>query len=111
MVFLAPEDEKRLDSVGWLQGSFLRGVQIDAEHRDVSVFATADRDLIELLCEDVRYYAVPNLFDAPESPRIVGLVVQPLEEFVVRLEFSNHPAQLHLQCGRFSVRRFPPKQA
>jgi hypothetical protein len=58
--------------------------------------------------QDVGYLALPELFAAAEPPRVVGLVAQPLEEaFVVRLEFSNHPAQVHLQCQSVVVRKDP----
>lgn len=105
---LGPDDEKRLESVGWLQGARLRGVQVDAQRRDVAIFALAGEFLVELLCEDVGYLGLPNLFDLAEMPRVVGLVAQPLDEALgVRLEFSNHPAQLHLRCRRLLVRKDP----
>ncbi|MBI5546797.1 MAG: hypothetical protein HY901_23185 [Deltaproteobacteria bacterium] len=100
------DDEQRLESVQWLQGARLRGVQVDAQRRDVSVFALTGELLVELLCEDVGYLALPNLFDLAQMPRIVGLVAQPLEQaFAVRVEFSNHPSQIHLQCQRLVVRK------
>jgi hypothetical protein len=106
MRHLATDDEKRLDSVDWLHGSFLRGVQVDVERKDLAVYVVTSEHLVELLCEDVRYAVVPNLFDWTEPPRVVGLVVQPLEDvFVVRLEFSNHPAEIHLHCQRVVVRK------
>jgi hypothetical protein len=106
---LAQDDERRLDAIDWLHGAALRGVQIDVEHRDVALYAVVGEDLIEVLCEDSGYVAMPNLMDCPEQPRIVGLVVQPLGDAAqVRLEFSNHPAQIHLHCARVLVRRYPP---
>jgi hypothetical protein len=105
---LSAEDEKRLESVDWLQGARLRGVQVDLERRDVSLFALAGAQLIELLCEDAAYLGAPDLFSAGEMPRIVGLAVQPLDEAcAVRLEFSNHLAQVHLHCRRVVVRKDP----
>ena len=108
MVELAQDDEKRLESVRWLQGATLRGVQVDTSTRDVALFALAGEFQVEVLCEDVGYLSLPNLFDMGEMPRVVGLVAQPLDEaFGVRLEFSNHPSQLHLQCRRVVVRKDP----
>jgi hypothetical protein len=105
---LAAEDEKRLESVAWLQGARFRGVQVDLQTRDVSLFALTELLLVELLCEDAVYLGAPDLFNLREMPRIVGLVVQPLEELcAVRLEFSNHPAQVLLQCRRVVVRKDP----
>jgi len=102
---LSPEDEKRLDSVGWLQGAFLRGVQIDLGRRDVAVFAALDDLLVEVLCEDASYISVPDLLRV-ERLRIVGLVVQPLEQqAAVRVEFSNHPGEIHLRCERVVIRK------
>src|SRR4051812_2417423 len=110
MLWISPDDEKRLDSVQWLHGAFLRGIQVDVEKKDVAIYAVADDALVELLCENAIYSAIPNLFDWQELPRLVGLVVQPMEKtFVVRLEFANHPAQVHVECGRFTVRRDPLK--
>ena len=98
---LDPLDEKRLESVQWLQGASLRGVQIDTESRDVAIFAVVGEFRVELLCEEVGYLALPNFFDLAEMPRVVGLVAQPLEDaLVVKLEFSNHPSQVHLRCQR-----------
>jgi len=107
---LSSDDEKRLESVAWLQGARLRGVQIDLQRRDVSLFAATEGLLVELLCEDAVYLAAPDLFALAEMPRIVGLVVQPVDELcaVVRLEFSNHPAQVHLRCRRVVVRKDSP---
>ncbi len=105
---LAAEDEKRLESVAWLQGARFRGVQVDLQTRDVSLFALAEPSLVELLCEDAVYLCAPDLFNLSQMPRIVGLVVQPLEDLIaVRLEFSNHPAQVHLRCRRVAVRKDP----
>ncbi len=102
---LSTADEKRLDEVQWLCGAFLRGVQIDWEQHEVSIFAAASRELVEILCQQAAYADIPNLFDAAETPRIVGLVVQPLDDsVVVRLEFSNRHAHLHLRCQAVSVR-------
>jgi hypothetical protein len=103
---LSPEVEKRLESLGWLQGASLRGVQVDVQKRDVAIFAQAKETLVEVLCEDVGYLALPDLFGHPELPRVVGMVAQPLDDaFVVRFEFSNHPGQIHLQCQRLTVRK------
>ncbi|HEY3449756.1 MAG TPA: hypothetical protein VGK67_25605 [Myxococcales bacterium] len=103
---LSVDDEKRLESVRWLQGATLRGVQVDLARRDVALYAVVGDDLVEVLCEDVGYLSLPELFAATEPPRVVGLVAQPLEDaFVVRLEFSNHPAQVHLQCQNVVVRK------
>ncbi len=103
---LGPEDEKRLESVAWLQGARFRGAQLDHQRRDVALYAVTGEFLVELLCEDASYVALPNLFDHPAMPRIVGLVVQPLEEnLIVRLEFSDHAAQVHLCCQRVVVRK------
>jgi hypothetical protein len=105
---LSKADEEKLDEVGWLQGAALRGVQVDAEKREVSLFATARHDLVEILCEDAGYLALPDLFGLARPPRVVGLVVQPLDtDFIVRVEFSDHPAQVHLRCQRVSVRLSP----
>jgi len=105
---LAPDDEKRLESLRWLQGALFRGAQVDADRRDVSLYAISGEFLVELMCEDASYLALPNLFDRPGMARIVGLVVQPQDEaLVVRLEFSDHPAQVHLQCQRLVVRKDP----
>jgi hypothetical protein len=105
---LDPSDEKRLDSVQWLQGASLRGVQIDTHSRDVAIFAVVGEFRVELLCEDVGYLALPNLFDLAGAPRVVGLVAQPLDDaMVVRLEFSDHPSQIHLRCQRLVVRKDP----
>ena len=103
---LTREDEQRLESVGWLQGAALRGIQVDLARRDVAIFALCGEVLVEILCEEVGYLALPDLFALAQVPRVVGLVAQPLEEaFVVRLELSNHPAQLHLQCQGMVVRK------
>jgi len=104
---LSRDDERRLDSVAWLQGSTLRGVQVDLSRRDVALFADCGEQLlVEVLCEDVGYLALPDLFGAAEALRVVGLVAQPLEDSIaVRLEFSNHPSQVHLQCQRVIVRK------
>lgn len=105
---LSSDDEKRLESVSWLQGATLRGVQVDVARRDVALYAVTGEWLVEVLCEDVGYLALPELFAAAVSPRVVGLVAQPLEDaLVVRLEFSNHPAQLHVQCRNVVVRKDP----
>ena len=105
---LDPVDEKRLESVQWLQGASLRGVQVDTQSRDVAIFALAGEFRVELLCEDVGFLSLPNLFDLAEPPRVVGLVAQPLEDaLVVRIEFSNHPSQVHLRCQRLVVRKDP----
>ena len=110
MVWISPDDEKRLDSVQWLHGAFMRGIQLDVERKDVALYAVTDDALVELLCEDALYASVPNLLDWKEPPRLVGLVVQPLDKtYVVRIEFANHPAQVHVECGRFTVRRDPLK--
>jgi hypothetical protein len=106
MVELDPMDEKRLESVQWLQGASLRGVQIDAQSRDVALYAITGEFQVEVLCEEVLYLSLPNLFDVADLPRVVGLVAQPVDDaFVVRLEFSNHPSQVHLQCRRVVVRK------
>ena len=68
MVWISPDDEKRLDSVQWLHGAFMRGIQVDVERKDVALYAVADESLVELLCEDAIYAAVPNLFDWKELP-------------------------------------------
>lgn len=103
---LSRDDEKRLESVGWLQGATLRGAQVDLSRRDVALYALCEGALVEVLCEEVGYLALPELFGRGEPLRIVGLVAQPLDEaFVVRLEFSNHPAQVHLQCQNVVVRK------
>lgn len=105
---LSADDEKRLDAVDWLCGAFLRSVRADFENRDVAIWAVADRGRVELLCEDASYADLPNLLDCPEGLRLAGLVVQPLPGcFNVRLEFSNHPAQVNLRCLRVLVRRHP----
>jgi hypothetical protein len=107
-VGLSADDQKRLESVAWLQGARLRGVQVDLQTRDVSLFALTEALLVELLCEDAAYLGAPDLFGLKEMPRIVGLVVQPLDAAcAVRLEFSNHPAQVHLHCRRVVVRKDP----
>jgi len=106
---LSRDDEKRLESVGWLQGATLRGVQVDLARHDVALFAVAGEFLVEVLCEDVGYLDLPDLFAGRSGPaRVVGLVAQPLEDaLVVRLEFSDHPAQVHLQCRNVVVRKDP----
>lgn len=103
---LSIDDEKRLESVKWLQGARLRGVQFDFAKRDVAIYALTGEVLVEVLCEDVGYATVPDLFASGEPLRVIGLVAQPLEDrFVVRIEFSDHPAQVHLQCQRVTVRK------
>jgi hypothetical protein len=104
MVQLDNCDEERLDALGWLQGATLRGVQVDAERREVALYLLKDGALLELSCREVGYLALPNLFDGEATLRVVGLVAQPLEEdFSVRLEFANHPSQIHLRCKRLKV--------
>ncbi|MGC4115546.1 MAG: hypothetical protein QM765_13270 [Myxococcales bacterium] len=94
--------------MSWLQGATLRGLQVDLSRRDVALFAATGEFLVEVLCEDVGYLSVPELFQATGPLRVVGLVAQPLEEaLVVRVEFSNHPAQVHLQCQNVVVRKDP----
>lgn len=105
---LSPDDEKRLDSVAWLQGARLRGIQVDLQTRDVALFAAAQTALVELLCEDALYLNAPDLFGVAQMPRILGLAVQPLgEECAVRLEFSETRAELCLHCRRVLVRKDP----
>ena len=103
---LSRDDEKRLESVAWLQGAHLRGVQVDLTRRDVAIFAVAGEVRVEVLCEGVGYLALPDFFGLTEAPRAVGLVAQPLDEaFSVRVEFSNHPGQIHLHCQSVTVRK------
>jgi hypothetical protein len=105
---LSSDEERRLDSVAWLQGARLRGIQVDLQTRDVALFAVAQPAQVELLCEDALYLNAPDLFGIAQMPRIVGLVVQPLgDECAVRLEFSELRAELHLHCRRVVVRKDP----
>ncbi len=108
MTALSPDDERRLDSAGWLQGARLRGFQVDLQTRDVALFAVTQDAQVELLCEDALFLGAPDLFGVAQMPRIVGLVVQPLgEECAVRLEFSEARAELCLHCRRVVVRKDP----